>query len=68
MTPRLQRLSQKQWELALRTVSEAWENSDSPLATVSPPKSLRHLTHEDWEEICRCLWVLTQQREQSPLH
>lgn len=68
MSPRLQKLSQKQWELAFKTVDEAWSSADSPLTTFSPPKGLKHLQKEDWEEICQCLWVLIQQREQSPLH
>jgi hypothetical protein len=68
MSPHLQKLSLKKWELAFRVVDKAWRDADSPLATLSPPKSLQHLEASDWEEICRCLWVLIQQREQSSLH
>jgi hypothetical protein len=68
MTPRLQRLSQSKWELALRVVSKAWEEADSELTSFQAPKELRHLKSEDWEEVCRCLWVLLQQKEQSPIH
>jgi hypothetical protein len=69
MSPKLEQLSQKKWELAFRVVNRAWEASSNPLAaTLRPPKSLQHLEQEDWEQICRCLWVLEQQRAQSVIH
>ena len=68
MSRRLKKLNQEQWELALSVVNRAWEASNSPLTTLSPPESLQHLKREDWEEISRCLWVLMQQKECSPLH
>lgn len=68
MSQRLQKLNQQQWELALQVVNQAWRDAESPLTMFHPPKGLKHLKQEDWEEVCRCLWVLLQQREQSPLH
>ena len=68
MSLRLQKMSQLQWELALQVVDQAWKEADSPLTMFKPPKGLKHLKQEDWEEIARCLWVLIQQREQSPIH
>lgn len=68
MSPRLQRLSQEKWELAFRVVDQAWKGTDEPLVSFSPPKSLRHLRREDWEEICQCLLVLQHQKEHSPIH
>lgn len=68
MSPRLQKLSQKQWELAFQAVSRAWDNAETEKVIFQPPKGLRHLQGEDWEEVCRCLWVLLQQKECSPIH
>lgn len=68
MSPRLQRLSQKKWELALRVVDQAWKEADGPMTSFRAPKGLKHLQMEDWEEICRCLWVLQQQKECSLIH
>lgn len=68
MTLRLKKLDQAKWELALKVVSNAWDQADSPMATFCPPKELKHLKPEDWEEVCQVLWTLIQQREQSPVH
>lgn len=68
MSPRLQRLSQKKWELALKVVDKAWKEADGPLTTLEAPPGLKHLNASDWETVCRTLWVLQRQQENSPLH
>ena len=68
MSQRLQRLSQKKWELALRVVDKAWREADGPLTTLEAPPGLKHLNASDWETVCRTLWVLQRQQENSPLH
>ena len=68
MSPRLQKLSQKQWEAALMAVHKAWEKADGPQTLLKPPRGLKHLQGSDWEEICQCLWTLQYQRAHSPLH
>lgn len=68
MSPRLQRLSQKKWELALRVVDKAWKDADGPLTSLQAPRGLKHLNASDWETVCRTLWVLQRQQENSPLH
>lgn len=68
MSPRLQKLSQKKWELAFQVVDQAWKEADGPMTSFVPPKALRHLQRSDWEEICRCLIVLQSQKECSQLH
>ena len=68
MTPRLQRLSREKWELALKVVDKAWREADGPLTTLQAPPGLKHLQAKDWEDVCRTLWVLQRQQENSPLH
>jgi hypothetical protein len=68
MSPRLQRLSQKKWELAFRVVDKAWREAEGPLTSLQAPPGLKHLQAKDWEEVCRYLWVLQQQQQQSPTH
>jgi hypothetical protein len=68
MSPRLQKLSQKKWELALRVVDKAWREAEGPLTSLEAPPGLKHLNASDWETVCRTLWVLIQQREQNQLH
>ena len=68
MSPRLMRLSQEKWELALRVVYQAWETADGQTTSFRPPKGLKHLQQQDWEKVCQCLIVLQHQRECSPLH
>jgi hypothetical protein len=68
MSPRLQKLSQKKWELALRVVDKAWREAEGPLTSLEAPPGLKHLNASDWETVCRTLWVLQRQQENSPLH
>jgi hypothetical protein len=68
MTPRLQRLSREKWELALKVVDKAWREADGPLTTLQAPPGLKHLNASEWETVCRTLWVLQRQQENSPLH
>ena len=34
----------------------------------NPPKELSHLKEWEWEQLCHLLFLLQQERENSPLH
>ena len=62
----LKELTQNQVELALRVINHAVQRED--LAPLVVPKSLQHLTTEQWDELCLVMESLVIEQSQAVIH
>jgi hypothetical protein len=63
------RLSRTDVELALKVLYKA-ARKQVPMgqAQVKIPKKLRHLTRDEWDNLCLALQMLLQERSRSRVH
>ena len=56
-------------EAAFRVVQKAWDSAnEEEFVQIRVPKSLQHLSKEDWEDVCQMLEFLQWQQSSSPIH
>ena len=63
----MQELTQQEFEQALKVVNRAWLEEQGYEVELRVPKTLHHLTMQDWEEISRILIELLYQQQNSPM-